>query len=89
MKTIIRKAIESDSENIWRLMKEFAIFEKYDDSFAITPQIVRESGFRKSPPDFHCFVSEIDKEISGILVYYFLPFTALNRPAIYLKELFC
>ncbi|RIA09198.1 ribosomal protein S18 acetylase RimI-like enzyme [Flavobacteriaceae bacterium MAR_2010_72] len=87
MKIKVRKAVESDSENIWRLMKELAIFEKYDDSFAITPQIVRESGFRKTPPDFHCLVSEFNDEISGILVYYFLPFTALNKPAIYLKEL--
>jgi len=84
----IRKAIETDVDQIWTLMRDLAVFEKYIDSFAITPDIVGESGFRKSPPDFHCFVAECEGEIIGILVYYFLPFTAQNRPAIYMKELF-
>lgn len=84
----IRKAIEEDSEKLWPLMKELAIFEQYIDSFAITPAIVRESGFRKNPPDFHCLVAEDSANIVGMLVYYFLPYTASNRPAIYMKELF-
>lgn len=85
---IIRKAIESDTHQIWKLMRELAVFEEYINSFAITPEIVLESGFRKSPPDFHCFVAESNNLIAGILIYYFLPFTAQNRPAIYMKELF-
>lgn len=84
----IRKAIEADSEKIWALMKELAIFEKYIDSFAITPEIVRSSGFRKNPPDFYCIVGEDNDTIVGILVYYFLPYTASNKPAIYMKELY-
>jgi len=58
---IIRKAIESDSEKVWVLMEQLAIFEEYSDSFAITPEIVKESGFRKNPPDFYCLVAE-DKD---------------------------
>ncbi|GAB3012909.1 hypothetical protein GCM10027051_15100 [Niabella terrae] len=85
---IIRKAIEADSENIWVLMRDLAVFEKYIDVFAITPEIVRESGFRKNPPDFHCLVAEVNSEIAGMLVYYFLPYTAQNKPAIYMKELY-
>lgn len=84
----IRKAAESDSKKIWALMKQLAVFEKYIDTFAITPEIVRESGFRKNPPDFYCLVAEDDDKIVGILVYYFLPYTAQNRPAIYMKELY-
>lgn len=84
----IRKAVETDSEKIWLLMKELAVFEHYIDSFAITPDIVRVSGFRKDPPDFHCFVAEDRDKIAGMLVYYFLPYTAQNRPAIYMKELY-
>lgn len=84
----IRKAEEKDSEKLWVLMKELAIFEKYIDSFAITPEVVRESGFRKNPPDFHCIVAEDKNEIAGMLVYYFLPYTAQNRPTIYMKELY-
>lgn len=84
----IRHAVESDSEKLWVLMKELAVFEKYSDSFAITPEVVRESGFKKSPPDFYCIVAEDGDHIAGILVYYFLPYTAQNRPAIYMKELY-
>lgn len=69
-------------------MKELAVFEKYIDSFAITPEVVKNSGFRKSPPDFHCIVAEDNDKIVGILVYYFLPYTAQNKPAIYMKELY-
>lgn len=84
----IRKAIEKDSEQLCTLMEKLAIFEKYIDSFAITPDIVRQSGFRKSPQDFYCIVAEDNENIVGMLVYYFLPYTAQNRPAIYMKELY-
>lgn len=88
MNVSIRKAEEKDSEKIWYLMEQLAVFEKYIDSFAITPEIVKESGFRKNPPDFYCIVADDNGKIAGMLVYYFLPYTAQNRPAIYMKELF-
>jgi len=88
MNIIIRKAEEKDSEKVYVLMEKLAVFEKYIDSFTITSEIVKESGFRKNPPDFYCIVAEDKDEIAGILVYYFLPYTAQNRPAIYMKELY-
>jgi GNAT superfamily N-acetyltransferase len=88
MAAIIRPAKKSDSEKLWTLMQKLAVFEKYIDSFAITPEVIIESGFSKNPPDFYCLVAEQDSELIGMLVYYFLPYTAQNRPAIYLKELF-
>ncbi|WP_199118935.1 GNAT family N-acetyltransferase [Pedobacter sp. ASV28] len=87
-KIIIRKAVEEDSEKVWIMMKDLAVFERYIDSFAITPQIVKESGFTKNPPDFHCFVADSNQQIVGILVYYFLPYTAQNKPVLYMKELY-
>ncbi|QBQ41277.1 GNAT family N-acetyltransferase [Sphingobacterium psychroaquaticum] len=88
MSILIRKSEEKDSDKIWHLMKELAVFEKYINSFAITPEIVRDSGFKKANPDFYCIVAEDGDKIAGMLVYYFLPYTAQNRPAIYMKELF-
>jgi ribosomal protein S18 acetylase RimI-like enzyme len=88
MHTTIRKAIEQDTDKIWPLMRDLAVFEKYIDSFAITSEVVRHSGFEKQPPDFYCLVAERGEEIVGMLVYYFLPYTAQNRPAIYMKELY-
>lgn len=84
----IRKAIEADSEKVWVLMKDLAVFEKYFDVFAITPEIVKEKGFSKNPPDFYCLVAEEKDDIAGMLVYYFLPYTAQNKPNVYLKELY-
>ena len=90
MHIIIRKAVERDTEQVWKLMHHLAVFEKYIGSFAITPAIVVEKGFAKSPPDFYCLVAEHAETdtIVGMLVYYFLNYTAQNRPAIYMKELY-
>jgi ribosomal protein S18 acetylase RimI-like enzyme len=85
---VIRHAVETDAEKVWVLMKELAVFEHYIDAFAITPDIIKDKGFRKTPSDFHCIVADDNGEIAGMLVYYFLPFTAMNRPNLFMKELY-
>lgn len=72
----------------YRLMKKLAIFEHYIDSFAITEQTVKRDAFEADPPKFHCLVATLDGKVKGILVYYFLPYTAQDRPDIYMKELY-
>lgn len=84
----IRFMTESDIPQTFELMKELAVFEHYIDGFAITPEIVKEKGIDKNPPDFYCLVADDNGTIAGMLVYYFLPYTAQNRPAIYMKELY-
>lgn len=84
----IRPAVAADSEALWPLMRDLAVFEHYIDSFAITPDIVRHCGFEKNPPDFQCLVAEADGGLVGMLVYYLLPYTAQNRPVLYMKELY-
>src|SRR3954467_13206006 len=84
----IRKAIERDIPRILPLMRELAVFEKYDHAFAITQDILREQGFRTSPPDFECFVAEQDNELVGMAVYYFVPFTYRAKPNLIIKELY-
>ena len=84
----IRKAVEADVANLLPLMRELAKFERYDDAFAITGEILREQGFRRSPPDFECFVAEEDLKLIGLLAYYFVPFTYRAKPNIVMKELF-
>ncbi len=87
MPTTIRALKEKDVQQAWQLMRDLAVFEKYIDVFAITPEIVLEKGLKKSPPDFYCLVADNGESIIGILVYYFLPYTAKNTTAIYMKEL--
>ena len=85
---LVRKAVEADIPKLLPLMRELAEFEKYGKEFVITEQILREQGFRRSPPDFHCFVAEGNSELVGFLVYYFVPFTYRAKPNLIIKELY-
>ena len=85
---VIRKATEADIPQLLRLMRELAEFEKYADAFAITEEVLREQGFRRSPPDFHSLVADENGELAGLLVYYFVPFTYRARPNVIIKELY-
>lgn len=84
----IRKAVESDIPSLLPLMRELAEFEKYSSDFAITEEVLREQGFRRSPPDFHCLIAEEDSRLVGFLVYYFVPFTYRAKPNLIVKELY-
>jgi GNAT superfamily N-acetyltransferase len=84
----IRKAIEADIPQLLPLMRELAEFERYADAFAITEEILREAGFRRSPADFYCLVAEENARLTGILVYYFVAFTYRAKPNLIIKELY-
>src|SRR2546422_7405076 len=84
----IRRAVEADVPNLLPLMRELARFEYYEKSFAITEEVLREQGFRRSPPDFYCLVAEENNRLVGILVYYFVPFTYRAKPNLIIKELY-
>jgi len=84
----IRKAVESDIPSLLPLMRELAEFEKYSNDFAITEEVLREQGFRRSPPDFHCLVAEEGATVLGLLVYYLVPFTYRAKPNLIIKELY-
>ena len=85
---LIRKAVEADGPALLPLMRELARFEKYENAFAVTEEGLLEQGFRRSPPDFHCFVAEGNGALVGILVYYFVPFTYRAKPNLVIKELY-
>ena len=84
----IRKAVEFDVPSLLPLMRELAEFEKYSKDFAITEEVLREQGFRRSPPDFHCLIAEEGTKLVGFLVYYFVPFTYRAKPNLIIKELY-
>src|SRR2546428_13037220 len=84
----IRRAVEADVPNLLPLMRELARFENYEKSFAITEEGLREQGFRRSPPDFHCLVAEENNQLAGLAVYYFVPFTYRAKPSVIVKELY-
>jgi hypothetical protein len=84
----VRRAVEADVPNLLPLMRELARFENYENSFAITEEVLREQGFRRSPPDFHCLVAEENNLLVGLAVYYFVPFTYRAKPNVIIKELY-
>ena len=84
----IRKAVETDISNLPPLMRELAEFENYGTDFAVTEDVLREQGFRRSPPDFYCLIAEERGELVGFLVYYFVPFTYRAKPNLIIKELY-
>lgn len=85
---LVRKAVEDDIPKLLPLMRELAEFERYISDFVVTAETLREQGFRRSPPDFHCFVAEANGDLVGLLVYYFVPFTYRAKPNIVVKELY-
>ena len=88
MTTTIRPATETDIPHLLPLMRALAVFEKYIDTFAVTEDVLRRQGFQQDPPDFHALVAEREGELVGMLVYYFVPFTATAKPTLYMKELY-
>jgi GNAT superfamily N-acetyltransferase len=84
----MRAAVEADLPNLLPLMRELAEFERYAEDFAITEETLREQGFSRSPPDFHCIVAEENGALVGFLVYYFVPFTYRAKPNTIIKELY-
>src|SRR6266536_2660998 len=85
--SVIRKAAEADIPRLLPLMRQLAEFEKYAEDFAVTEEVLREKGFHRSPPDFHCLIAEEGGELVGFLVYYFVPFTYRVKPNLIIKEL--
>ena len=83
---IVRHWLETDIPVAFKLMRDLAVFENYLESFHGSEQILLEQGFN-DPPNFYCLVVELEQEIVGVLVYYFLPYTASGKPMLFMKEL--
>lgn len=87
----VRRAVEGDIPALLTLMRRLAEFEGYDAAFAVTESTLLRQGFTHQPPDFHALVIDspaAPAELSGMLVYYLIPFTFRTRPTLYIKELY-
>ena len=84
----IRPAVATDSPALFELMHELAVYERYDHEFAINEAIVYQYGFSRTPPDFYAIVAEENEKLVGMVVYYFVPYTAIARPTLFIKELY-
>lgn len=85
---MIRLAISADIPRLLPLMRGLAEYEHYLDVFAVTEDVLSRQGFEKSPPDFYALVADSGSKLLGMLVYYFIPFTATAKPTLFIKELY-
>ncbi len=83
----VRHWLESDIPAVLPLMRDLAVFEEYINNFNVDEAVLLEQGFRLEPPNFYCLVAELEHQVVGVLVYYFLPYTAAAKPALFIKEL--
>jgi GNAT superfamily N-acetyltransferase len=86
----VRRAGEPDASEVLRLMSALAVFERYDDRFAVTEDVLRERGFERPDPEFVALVEGDPApggHLNGLLVYYVMPFTLTTRPTLFIKEL--
>jgi GNAT superfamily N-acetyltransferase len=85
----VRLATAADVPGLLPLMRGLAEYEGYADRFVITEEILLDQGFRRSPPDFECFVADRgDGTLAGILTFYLIPFTFSAKPTFFIKELY-
>jgi hypothetical protein len=84
----IRKAVEADIPNLLPLMRQLAEFEKYADDFAVTEHVLREQGFHRTPPDFHCLIAQDGSDLVGFLVYHCVHLSSEAKPD-YQGTLYC
>ena len=85
---IVRFLEERDIPATFLLMKELAAFEDYADDFRITQAYLKNNGLGPNPL-FHTLVVEVNKEVQGYGVFYYVPFTYHGRPKMVLKEFYC
>lgn len=85
----VRRAREADIPELLRLMTALAVFERYDQAFAVTESVLRVQGFRRDPPDFVALVAEHEAHgVRGMLVFHVVPFALRARPTLFVKELY-
>lgn len=85
MKTRIRPAEEADMKEVFRLIRELAIYEREPDAVEVTEQQLLRDGFGPDPR-FRCFVAEGEGRIVGMALIY-PRYSTWKGPAIHLEDL--
>jgi len=87
----IRAAKPEDADEIYRLVKQLAEYERLSHQIISSPELIQKYGFGKKKY-FHTLVVEnFEKMIPrfvGFALYFFTFSTFLGRPSLYLEDLF-
>ena len=82
MSVTIRQRTEEDIPEIYRLIKEFALFQQTPEKVKITPEQMKEE-----KEFFHCFVAVDAARVVGFASYYFAYYSWSGK-ALYLDDLY-
>jgi GNAT superfamily N-acetyltransferase len=81
----VRVAVKKDMPEIFDLINELAVFEKEPHAVAITVKDLEVYGFGNDPK-FHCFVADVEGQISAMALVY-LRFSTWKGPVLHLEDL--
>lgn len=69
MNFTIRNANKEDMPQVLNLIKQLAHFEKEANAVELTVEDLQNDGFN-NPPEFKCFVAEVNLKVEGIALVY-------------------
>ncbi|NVJ61719.1 MAG: GNAT family N-acetyltransferase [Gammaproteobacteria bacterium] len=87
MAITIRKAKQSDCEQILSFIKGLAEYEKLANEVTANEQLLKDTLFSEKPVAF-VLIAELDGKPAGFALYFYNYSTFLAKPGIYLEDLF-
>lgn len=87
MSISIRAATPFDAQNLYRMIRELAIYEKEEASVKVTEADL-EQQLRQPRPPFGCFIAESDGEACGFALYFYAYSTWEGTQTLYLEDLY-
>lgn len=85
MKPLIRLAVKEDAEDLLRLIKGLAAYEKAHEQVVLKAEDLVRDGFG-AEPKFWCYVAERDQRIVGMALFY-LRYSTWKGPVVHLEDL--
>jgi GNAT superfamily N-acetyltransferase len=85
MKYTIRMAAATDSNEILKLIKELAVFEKQPDAVILSEEELVKSAFSENPWVF-VYVAEMENKVVGMALYYY-GFSTWKGRSLHLEDL--
>lgn len=85
MKPLIRLAVKEDAEDLLRLIKGLAAYEKAHEQVVLKAEDLVRDGFG-AEPKFLCYVAERDQRIVGMALFY-LRYSTWKGPVVHLEDL--
>lgn len=87
MSVAVRPATPADLDDILRLIKALAVYEREPDAVKATPETLRETLFGDDPQVF-VHLAVLDGRVVGVALWFLTYSTWTGRPSLYLEDLF-